>query len=73
VQQADPVNPARKEADLSIGIALRRVFELFFNVRNLFDVAGVTNKESDVLPDYIRRNGSSIVGAVFNLGVKGTF
>jgi hypothetical protein len=47
--------------------------DFFFNVRNLFDVRGRSEKRSDVLPTYARSNGTNDTGAVFSAGIKGSF
>ncbi|MEN9633137.1 MAG: hypothetical protein RL077_1541 [Verrucomicrobiota bacterium] len=65
--------PARTHTDLALGINLRRNLDFFFNVRNLFDVRGRSEKRSDVLPTYARSNGTSDTGAVFSAGIKGSF
>lgn len=65
--------PSRTHIDLGASVTLRWNMELFFNVRNLFDVPGGTFSTSGVYPDYASWNGNTKFGAVFNVGIKGSF
>ncbi len=56
-----------------MAINIRPNLDLFFNARNLFDEPIQTFIEGDVWPTYARDNGSTVVGSVFNVGIRGSF